>query len=104
MGHLSDQTPHRVTRKSGISIKRDDVPHVVRNIQHRSVCCHEGGILRTAQQSVQFVELATLALPPNPTLLAFIPDPAAVQQQKSVAARRHAIALVQECNAFDGDG
>ena len=104
MGHLPDQTPHRVARKSGISIKRDDVTHIVRNIRHRSVRCHEGGILRTAQQSVQFVELATLALPPNPALLAFIPDPASVQQQKAVAARRRAIAPIQACNAFDGDG
>ena len=49
------------------------------------------------------MELATLALPPNPEVLAFIPDPASVQKQKAVAAGRRAIAPVQACNAFDGD-
>ena len=43
-----------------------------------------------AQQPVQFMQLAALALPADPPSFAFVPDPPAMEQQEAVAAGRRA--------------
>src|SRR5690349_12447227 len=45
------------------------------------------------------MKLAALAFPADPALLALIPDPASMQQQKSIAARRRAMSRVEFSNA-----
>ena len=45
----------------------------------------EGGVCGTAQQAIQFMQLPTFALPPDPLLLALVPAAPAVEKEKSLA-------------------
>ena len=88
--HLADQPQHRVARQPRVGIERDDPAHAGRH--GRVDECRVGS---AAQQPVQLVQLAALALPPHPDALAGVEHPAAVQQQEPGPARAGAVAAVQ---------
>ncbi len=54
----------------GIGIERDDVAHIGRHLRRVAGDRHEGGVGGAAQQPVEFVQLAALALPSHPFVLA----------------------------------
>ena len=91
VSHLADQPPDRVARQPGIGVEGDHKANVGR---------HDGGgekcrVRRAAQQPIELMQLAALALPPEPAPLGVVPLPTTVEQQKSIAARRGTIATVQ---------
>ena len=55
-----------------------------------------------AQQPIQFMELAALALPTDPTRLALIPNAATMQQEEPRSARRRAITQIEARDARRG--
>ena len=84
MCHLADHAPDRVAQQPRIGIQRHDEPDPGGQ-GWRARIGHEGGIRRPPQQAVQLCQLAALALPSHPAPLHGVPQPAAVQQQKTVA-------------------
>ena len=54
---------------------------------------------RSAQQPIQFVQLAALALPSHPLRLHVAPDAATVEQEEAVTGRTLAVKSVQSRNA-----
>ena len=82
-------------------IERDDVAHVGRNCRWLAASGHEARVRRTAQQAIQLVELAALALPPHPHALCGVPQSPAMQQQESFARRRRPILAIQSSDALD---
>ena len=56
------------------------------------------GVGRATQQPVQFMQLAALAFPTDPSCFACVPEPLAVKQQEAVATRRRAVALIEPGN------
>ena len=62
----------------------------------------EGRVPGAAQQAVELVQLAALALPADPQALAFVPHPPAMEQKEPVAAGRRRVPAVQAGNGFDG--
>jgi len=48
------------------------------------------------------VELAAFAFPPDPALLAFVPDSPAMEQKEAVPRRRGSMAAIQGGNACGG--
>ena len=83
MRQLSHEPPRRVAGEFGVGIKGQDETNGFRK---PSADDDKGRIKGTAEQAVQFVELATLAFPAHPFVLLRIPLPRAVQQQESVRA------------------
>ena len=100
MRHLADQAADRVARQLRVGVERDDVANVGRREAVAPADRHESGVGRAAQQPVQLVQLAALALPADPAPFAFVPDAPAMEQQEAVAARRRAVALVEPGDAL----
>ena len=93
MGQLADQAARGVARQPRVGIERDHVAHAGRHAGGLSADVHEAGVGGAAQQPVELVELAALALPSHPLLLRLAPDPSPVQQEEAVARRRGSVAL-----------
>src|SRR6202046_5345698 len=80
MRHLADQPPYRVAGQPGIGIERHDVADIRADSGRLAIDAHEAGVGGAAQQPVQLVQLAALALPTEPSPFAFVPDPPPVKQ------------------------
>ena len=84
MRHRTDHLPCRVARKLGIGVERDHVADVGEHVDvtgdHREAIAPGA-----AQQCVQLLELAALALPAHPQLLPRVPATRPMQEEKSVA-------------------
>src|SRR3982074_434428 len=63
----------------------------------------EGRIGPAAQQLVQFLELAALALPPHPPFLPVAPDSATMQQKEAVAGGALAVNTVHTRDTCRGN-
>ena len=100
MSHLANESPDRVARQPGVGVEGDHIA----NARGRHGWGQECGVRRAAQQSIKFVNLSALALPSDPAPLAFTPLAPAVQQQKTIAAGRGAIASIQSVDTAPGDG
>ena len=98
--HLADQAAHRIARQSRVRVERHDVADIGRRDGRPGADVDEGGVGRGAQQPVQFVQLAALALPADPPRFAFVPDATAMQKQKARAARRRTMAQIETRDAF----
>ena len=88
MRHLADQAADRVARQSRVGVERDDVANAAGTRWRCPADRHEGRVGRAAQEPVQLVQLAALALPADPPSFAFVPDSPAMEQQEAVAAGR----------------
>ena len=97
VGHLADQAAHGIAGQPGIRIEGDHIAHVRRQLA--DVGPEEGRFARSAQQPVQFVELATLALPSHPPSLRRVPQAMAVEQEKAVAAGDRRVACIETGDA-----
>ena len=103
MRHLADQPPHGVARQPRVGVEGEDIADVLRKRWLGAGQRHERGVCGPAQQSVQFVELAALALPANPAPFAFVPNPSAMQQEEARARRRRAVTSIEAFYAVAGD-
>ena len=83
MRHLADQATHRVARQSRVRIERHDIADAGRDGGRSETHVDESRVGRAAQKPIEFVELAALALPPDPPRFAFVPDAAAVQKEET---------------------
>ena len=97
--HLADQAMDRVARQSGVGVERDDVANAGGRGWGLPADADETGVGRTTQQPVEFVQLAALAFPADPSRFAGVPEPPAVEQKEAVATRRRAVALIEPGNA-----
>ena len=104
MRHFADQATHRVARQSRVRIKRHDIANASRGSGRSEADVHESGVGRGAQQAIQFVELAALALPSDPPRFTFIPDAPPVQKEETRSARRRAIAQIETRDAVRRSG
>ncbi len=104
VGHLADQPGDGVAWQSGIGIERDDVADTARHLRRVTADGRERGVGRAAEKPVKLAELAPLALPSHPFLLAGIEDAAAVQQKKAIAVGARSMAMVQALDRLGGNG
>ena len=104
VSHFSHQPACRISRQPGIRIKCDDVPDIRWNDRAAAVDLDESRVRCAAQQLVQFVEFAALALPAHPLLLPAAPHPPPMKQHKSVPRRGRSVQMIQSRDAFVGDG
>src|SRR6185503_6922018 len=86
-----------------VRVQGDDILDTLGHPRRAPVEAEESRVASAAQQAVEFVQLAALALPADPQLLAFVPDPSAMEQQEPVAAGRRRVPAVQAGNGFDSD-
>jgi hypothetical protein len=80
------QGPRRVARQPRVGVERDAVAHAGQQVPVADDLV-ERRIRRPAQQPVQLLELAALALPPHEGALAGIPEPPAMQEKEAPAGR-----------------
>src|SRR5690242_12256595 len=81
----ADEFARNVAWQLRVGVERD---HVTNTFQQRIVgsADEETRVARTAQQSIELFELATLSFPPHPTVLARIPLPPPVEEMKTIVA------------------
>ena len=104
VGHLADQPADRLARHARVRIERDDVADSARNRGRLAVNGYEAGVVGTAEQPVELLELAALALPAHPLLLGGVPLPAAMEKQEAVAGDAASVAPVETGDAGLGAG
>ena len=102
MRHLADQPPDRVARQARVRVQRENISDVLRRRRCGDPEIHESGVRRAAQQPIQFVKLAALAFPTDPSPFAVVPNAPAVQQEKTRARRGRTVTSVKAVYAFAG--
>ena len=103
VSHLADQSRDCIAWQSGIGIERDNVTDTARYVQWSTADRHERSIGRAAEKPVELAQLAPLALPSHPLVLARIEDAAPVQQKKAIAVGARPMPIVQTIDRFGGD-
>ena len=73
MRHLADELSRGASRQLGIGVQGDDIAHAVRDAGEILAAGQKAGVGGAAQQPVEFMQLAPLALPPHPFLLRRVP-------------------------------
>ncbi|MCY1219812.1 hypothetical protein D9M72_318020 [compost metagenome] len=94
MGHLADQPQRGIAWQPRVGVEGDDVAHAGRHLRCPAVDGHVAGVAGAAQQPVQLMQLAALALPSHPLALHGVEHAPAVKQQKAIASRTRPMALV----------
>ena len=102
MRHLADQPGRGVARQPRVGVEGDDVTHAFGHPWRRPVGTDEAGVGGAAQQTVQLMQLAPLALPPHPDALAGIVAPLSMEQQEARARRARRVPQVQGRNLSFG--
>src|SRR5258705_4391597 len=80
----ADQRARGVAREPGVRIEREAVANRRQQVQAPDLD-GEARIGRAAQQTVEFFDLAALALPADPRLLALVPLAAAGEEEETVS-------------------
>ena len=101
MGHLADQANDRVARQARIGIEGHDVAHISRQRPLGARHGDEGRARRTAQQMVEFVQLAAFALPADPGPLRLVPPAPAMKQKEPIGALFRRIAAIEARDPLD---
>ncbi|MNZ49332.1 hypothetical protein D3C78_670970 [compost metagenome] len=104
VSHLGNQSAGGIPRQAGVRIQRDHIAHRTRDCGWLPIERHEAGIGGAAQQAVQLMELAPLALPPHPAALAGVELAMAMEQQETIASRPRAMFAVQLGNGLTDVG
>ena len=98
VGHLANQATGGIPRQAGIRIQGDDIAHVPGESRGVVLLHHKGGIDGSAQQTIELVQLATLALPPHPAAFAGVEVAMTVKQKEAIPRWPRAIFAVQASN------
>ncbi len=93
--HLADQAPGGASWQARVGVERDDVADVGGRDTVGAAGGEKSRVGGAAQQPVEFVQLAALALPADPLSFPGGPDAAAVEEQEARAAGSGAVAAVQ---------
>ena len=88
----ADQLARGIARQLRIRIERDDVADARQRLAGTDRG-GEAGIGGAAQQAIEFFQLAALALPSHPHLLALVPQALAVQKRKKRSGPRSLAAV-----------
>ena len=101
VGDLADEPSGGTSGQSGIGIQGYDIAHIP---GHARLAGQIRRVGRAAEQAIEFMQLASLALPSDPFTFARVPDTPAVQKHESFTAGRRAVALVQfrDCRVCRG--
>ena len=83
MGNDADQLPRDVARQPRVAVERDAVPDG-RQDRHVADVDDEAGVGGAAQQAVELLDLAPLALPPHPEPFLLVPLPRPMAQEETV--------------------
>ena len=83
MCHLSDQTFGRSASESRVRIQRNHVADVDRRDGEAAANGYKGSIGRATKPSIQLVQLAPFAFPPDPLALPLAPEAPAMQQEEA---------------------
>ena len=97
--HLADQAVDRVARQPRVGVERYDVADAGGHAWGLPTDAEKARVGRATQQPVQFMQLAALAFPADPSRFAGVPEPLAVQQQEAVATRCRAVAPIEPGDA-----
>src|SRR5579871_6972593 len=97
--HLSHQPSCCSNRQTGVRVQCYDVAHARRHLRHAVCARDKRSVCRAAQQSIELVKLAALALPSDPLVLTGVPHSVPMEEQKALARLRRTMALVQSRNA-----
>ena len=73
-----------VARQPGVGVERDAVADVAAAASGSPTCDVEAGVGGAAQQAVELLDLAALALPAHPGALARVPLPPAMEEEEAV--------------------
>ena len=76
MRHGADEAVGDAGSEAGISIESDDVADRFEPFVRLAVNSDEGGVFCAGDETVEFVELASFALPTHPFAFAFVPETA----------------------------
>ena len=77
VGERADQSRRGAAGQLGVGVERD---HEADRRRHLEVLDHERRVGRAAEQAIELVQLAALALPAHPATLALAPETPAVEQ------------------------
>ncbi len=86
VSHRSDKLPRRIARELRVAIQRDHIPH-----GFQIVGCADDRVepaLLPAERPVEVLELASFSFPSHPDVLAGVPAPIAVEQEKAALSLR----------------
>ncbi len=100
--HFRDETPCGAARQLRVGIEDDDIADAGGHRRRTAADRNERRVGGATQQSIELVQLAALAFPPDPLALPLVPEPAAMQQQEPIAVRRRSVAQVQAGDAIGG--
>src|SRR5260370_22417312 len=110
MRHLADQPLRRTARHPGVRREGDYVANAGRHRRGTAIDCDEAGVSRAADQWIQLMQLAALALPSHPLPFRRVPHSSPMKQEKSFAANiiesplrgfRRSVTNVQACDRID---
>ena len=82
MVHLADELGDSLAHQARIGIQRHDIFHAGGNAVGTG---QEVGVTVAAQQKIQFMQLAALALPAHPRTFGLVVEAAAMQQEEALA-------------------
>ena len=103
MGDRPDQLPDSAAWQSRVGVERHHVAHIGRRRRRGPPSRQDAGRRRPAEQGVQLLELAALALPSHPPALGLVPHtPSMKQQEPRPAAGSLAVTLVELIDAGRG--
>ena len=100
MSHLADEPLDRVAWQARVGVEGDDKADI--GGQRARGAVDERRVAGTAQQAIELMELAALALPSHPDALRFVPDAAPMQQQEAIGPGGVGIAGVEAGDAGGG--
>ena len=95
VSHLADERQRRAARQARVGVQTDDVAHAGGRLRRPAADGHEARVRRSAQQEIELMELAALALPTHPASLGSVPKALAMQQQEAIVAVHAAVQSIQ---------
>ena len=104
VGHLPDQAADGVGRHPIVGVEGEHIADASGNSGSSSADRQEGRIGGAAREPVQFMQLAALALPAQPSPLPLIPHPAAMEQHEPLSALPRLISAIEVRHPFADGG
>ena len=95
MSHGAYQPAHGAARQTRVGVERDHITNALQRMLVLPGNFHERSFRRATQQMIEFLELPAFALPAHPLIFFRVPLALAMEQEKSSAAGRRPVALVQ---------
>ncbi len=99
--HFPDQALGSSNGKPRVGVQGDDVTNARRHERWSAANRQEGGVGGAAQEPVELMQLSAFALPSDPLALALVPDPSAMQQEKTRPVRCGSVPGIEAIDSLD---